>query len=186
AELARVGLDTIAAMLVPKPQKNGRNRVEVEATRLLLGLPAEDNSLPGLPPWPPHVDVAACLGVTPARVAQVLSAQRKRWAKTALVQSVHAELVELLAANGRVMAPVELATALLERRGSTATGRRLREAIGVAAVRAAVEVDALREEQLLLTRRHGDRLLIALEVSGDDPDDTPAAPALLDLADALG
>jgi serine/threonine protein kinase len=185
-ELARVGLDTIAATLVPSLQKNARNRAEVEATRLLLRLPDRNSVLPDLPPWPQQPAVAALVGVTPGRVAQILSAQRKRWAAAPVVQSVRSDLVELLAANGRVMAPAELATALLERRGSTATGTELRRAIGMAAVRAAVEVDALRDEKRLLTRRHGDRLLIALEVSADDPENTPAAPALLDHADALG
>src|SRR5690606_41390591 len=37
-----------------------------------------------------------------------------------------------------------------------------------------------------LARRHGDERLIAREVSADDPEDTPAGPALLDHADALG
>lgn len=186
AELARVGLDTIAATLVPALHKNGSNRTEVEAIRLLLRLPGPDNALPDLPPWPQQPAVAALVKVTPGRVAQILSKHRKRWAATPVVQSVHAELVELLASNGRVMAPSELATALLEHRGSTAIGAELRQAIGLAAVRAAVEIDALTEEKRLLTRRHGDRLLVALEVSPDDPEDTPAAPALLDHADALG
>jgi serine/threonine protein kinase len=185
-DLSRVGLDTIAATLVPLLHKNARNRTEVESTRLLLRLPDVGAALPDLPPWPQHPAVAALTRVTPGRVAQILSAQRKRWAAAPVVQTLHTELVELLAAEGRVMAPAELASALLERRGSTATGPELRQAIATAAVRAAVEIDALQEEQRLLTRRHGDRLLIALEVSADDPEDTPAAPALLDHADALG
>ena len=186
ARLARVGLDTIAATLVPPLQKNGRNRAEVEAIRLLLGLPDADDTLPDLPPWPQQPAVAARVRVSAGRVAQILSKQRRRWATAPVVRSVHAELVELLAANGRVMAPMELATALLERRGSTATGVQLRQAIALAAVRAAVEIDALGEEKRLLTRRHGERLLVALEVSTDDPEDTPAAPALLDHAYELG
>ncbi|MEU4715103.1 hypothetical protein AB0F73_15785, partial [Micromonospora purpureochromogenes] len=78
------------------------------------------------------------------------------------------------------------------------TGDALRLAVAVAAVRAAVEVDALADEPRLLLRRHaradlngkphprGDRLLVALEAGEDDAPDTPAAPALLDYADALG
>src|SRR5690606_7447567 len=185
-ELALAGLDTIAATLVPPLQKNARNRSEVEATRLLLRLPDERGVLPDLPPWPPHSAVAARVGVTPGRVAQILSRQRRRWDQTPVLGSVHADLVELLADNGRVMAPSELAAALLERRGSTATGTELRQAVALAAVRAAVEIDALAEEKRLLTRRHGHQMLIALEVSADDPEDTPAGPALLDHADALG
>jgi hypothetical protein len=75
---------------------------------------------------------------------------------------------------------------MLVSRGSGRTGTELRAAVALAAVRAAVEVDALAEEPRLLLRRHGDRLLVALEVSENDAPDTPAAPALLDYADALG
>lgn len=185
-ELARVGLDTIVALLVPALQKNGRNRTEVEAVRLLLRLPDETGALPDLRPWPQHPAVAKAVGVTPARVAQILGARRKRWAAEPVVQAVHAELVELLAGSGRVAAATEVAAALLMRRGSTRTGEELRAAIAMAAIRAAVEVDALADEPRLMTRRHGDRLMVALEVSAADPPDTPAAPALLDHADALG
>jgi serine/threonine protein kinase len=186
AELARVGLDAIAALLVPPLESSGRNSNEVEATRLLLGLPDETGTLSGLPPWPQQPQVAKTLRVTPGRIAQVLSKQRRRWQRDRVVQSVRAELVELLADSGRVMGVVEMAAALLARRGSTRTGDELRRAIATAAVRAAVEVDSVEREPRLLTRRHGDRLLVALEVSEQDGPETPAAPALLDYADALG
>jgi hypothetical protein len=186
AELARVGLDTIVALLVPARQKTGRNATEVEAVRLLLRLPDEGGALPDLPPWPRQPVVAEAVGVTPARIAQILMAQRKRWAAEPVVRAVHNELVELLADAGRVMAETELAGALLMRRGSTGTGEERRAAIAMAAVRAAIEVDAVAADPRLLTRRHGDRLMVALEVDAADPPDTPAAPALLDHADALG
>jgi serine/threonine protein kinase len=186
AELAQVGLDSIAGVLVPALQKNERNRTEVEAVRLLLRLPDGSGALPDLSPWPQQPAVANLLDVTPGRIAQILIAQRKRWSRERVVGSLRAELIDLLTGSGRVMGATELAAALLMRRGSTRTGDELRQAIAMAAVRAAVEVDALADEPRLLTRRHGDRLTIALEVSADDPPDTPAAPALLDHADALG
>ena len=185
-ELARVGLDAIAALLVPALEKSGRNSNEVEATRLLLGLPDESGRLSGLPPWPQQPMVAKALGVTSGRIAQVLSKQRRRWQRDSVVQSLRAELVELLGDSGRVMGVAEMAAALLARRGSTRTGDELRRAIATAAVRAAVETDSVEQEPRLLTRRHGDRLLVALEVSEEDGPETPAAPALLDYVDTLG
>jgi serine/threonine protein kinase len=185
-ELERVGLDAIAALLVPALERSGRNGNEVEATRLLLGLPDETGRLSGLPPWPQQPVVARALGVTSGRIAQVLSKQRRRWQRDTVVQSLRAELVELLGDGGRVMGVAEMAAALLVRRGSTRTGEELRRAIATAAVRAAVETDSIEREPRLLTRRHGDRLLVALEVSEEDGPETPAAPALLDYADALG
>jgi serine/threonine protein kinase len=184
AELVRVGLDAIATLLIPA--KNGRNATEVEGTRILLRLPDDTGALPGLTPWPQQPQVATALGVTPGRVAQILGKQRKRWNDLPVVSSVRAELIELLRDGGRVMGVDELATALLTSRGSMRTGDELRRTVALAAVRAAVEVDALADEPRLLLRRHGHRLLVALEAAEDDAPDTPAAPALLDYADALG
>jgi serine/threonine protein kinase len=193
-DLARVGLDAITSRLVPALQRNGRNRTEAEAVRLLLRLPDEDGHLPdNLPPWPQQPLVAKALGVTPGRIAQILSAQRRRWRADPVLANVRVELIGLLADSGRVMGAAELAAALLIRRGSVKTGDELRRAIAMAAVRAAVEIDPWADEPRLLTRRHAspdtaraDRLLVALEVGADDPPETPAAPALLNYADALG
>ncbi|PWU50774.1 BREX system serine/threonine kinase PglW [Micromonospora sp. S4605] len=196
ADLVRVGLDAIATLLVPV--KNARNAAEVEATRLLLNLPDDSGALPALPLWPQQPQVAAAVGVTPGRVAQILGKQRKRWHGIPVVGSLRTQIIELLRDGGRVMGVAELATALLTSRGSVRTGDALRLAVAVAAVRAAVEVDAIEDEPRLLLRRHarqdvdgkpnprGDRLLVALEAGEDDAPDTPAAPALLDYADALG
>ena len=195
AELLRVGLDAIATLLVPA--KTSRNATEVEATRLLLGLPDPSGALPDLPPWPQQPQVARALGVTPGRIAQILGKQRKRWWGTPVVRSVRAQIIALLRDSGRVMGVGELAAALIASRGSVRTGDELRQAIALAAVRAAVEADALADEPRLLLRRHsrsvgpdrsrlGDRLLVALEAGSDDSPDTPTAPALLDYADALG
>ncbi|MGN9804761.1 BREX system serine/threonine kinase PglW [Micromonospora sp. L32] len=193
-DLVRVGLDAIATLLVPA----SRNPNDVEATRLALHLPDATGALPDLPLWPQHPQVAKPLGVTPARIAQILGKQRKRWHDIPVVGSVRTQIIELLRDGGRVMGVAELAAALLSSRGSVRTGDALRLAVAVAAVRAAVEVDALADEPRLLLRRHaradingkphprGDRLLVAVEAGEDDAPDTPAAPALLDYADALG
>ncbi|MGB2567111.1 BREX system serine/threonine kinase PglW [Micromonospora citrea] len=195
-DLVNVGLDAIATLLVPA--KNGRNAAEVEATRLLLRLPDDTGALPALPPWPQQPQVAATVGVTPGRVAQILGKQRRRWQDIPVLGSVRTQIIELLRDGGRVMGVGELAAALLGSRGSVRTGDELRRAVALAAVRAAVETDALADEPRLLLRRHsrpdvdgrpdprGDRLLVALEAGDDDAPDTPAAPALLDYADALG
>ncbi|HEX6968759.1 MAG TPA: BREX system serine/threonine kinase PglW [Micromonosporaceae bacterium] len=197
AELLRVGLDSIAALLVPA--KSSRNGTEVEAIRLLLGLPDSSGVLPELPPWPQQPQVARLLGVSSGRVAQVLGKQRKRWWGIPVVRSVRRQIIELLRDNGRVMGVGELAAALLASRGSAYSGDELRAAIALAAVRAAVEADVLAGEPRLLLRRHGrpadaagqrrvrgSRLLVALEVGSDEGPDTPTAPAMLDYADALG
>ncbi|GAA3770363.1 BREX system serine/threonine kinase PglW [Plantactinospora mayteni] len=191
ADLARVGLDAVTAFLVPQHP----NQKQVEAVRLLLGLPDESGHLSDLPPWPLQAQVAKRIEVTAGRVAQYLMAERKRWYADPVLASVRAELITLLAESGRVMKATELATALLMRRGSAEQAEPVRRAVALAVVRAAVEIDPLSAEPRFAARRHGDpapdsrnrnRLLIALEVATDESPDTPSAPALLDLADALG
>jgi hypothetical protein len=83
--------------------------------------------------------VAATLGVTSARVTQILGKQRKRWQDIPVVGSVRTQIIELLCDGGRVMGVGELAAALLGSRGSVRTGDGLRGAVALAAVRAAVE-----------------------------------------------
>lgn len=185
--LSGLGLDTVVARLLPPSHPSGRNRAEVEATRLVLGLPDESGHLSDLRPWPQHRPVADRVGVTPGRVAQILITQRRRWFADPVVNSVRTDLIELLTAGGRVMGVTELATGLLVRRGASPDDERLRRALALAAVRAAVEIDSLFEESRFASRRHGDDLvLFALEAAETDPSGTPAAPALLDYADALG
>lgn len=181
--LARTGLDAIAVLLVPALHKNGDNANEVDATRLLLGLPSADGTPSPLAAWPMNRSVAEMLPITAGRVAQILGAQRPRWRKEPLVRSVLEELIGILAANGRVMTAPELAEALLARRGSTSADQSVRRALAGAAVRAAIESE---DHDRLVTRRHGDNITIALEATDEDAPDTPAGPALLDYADKLG
>lgn len=191
-QLHAVGLDAIAALLVPPA--TGRNVTEVLATQLLLRLPDEHGVLPDLPAWPLQQRVAALVGVTPGRLGQILPKQRKRWAKEPVVASVHADVVAMLADSGNVMAVSELADALLTRRGSTQDSEPARLAVAMAAVRAAVEIDPMLPKPRLLTRRRGTRVLVALmDVADDDPEATTAddaaairAAQLLDYADRLG
>lgn len=185
-DLLRLGLDAVATLLVPALQKNTRNASEVDATRLFLRLPDTAGALPDLPPWPPQPAVANVVGVTAGRIAQILGKQRKRWASDAVLRALRAELIEVLAENGRVMGSSELAATLLSRRGASGHDPEIRSALALAAVRAAVEIDSTDPSSRFLTRRHGERLLVALEVSPDDAPDTPSAPRLLDYADALG
>ncbi|MEV0132597.1 BREX system serine/threonine kinase PglW [Dactylosporangium sp. NPDC050688] len=185
-QLARVGLDTIAALLLPPVPKTGKPTTEAEAIRLLLGLPDTVGVLPALPAWPQQPLVAKHVQVTPGRIAQILIKQRKRWLAEPVVTDVRAELLGILTDNGRVMGVTELTAVLLSRRGSARTGDELRLALAAAAVRGAVEIDTIVDEPRLKTRRHGDTLLVALEVGADESPDTPSAPALLDYADALG
>ncbi|MEU6021347.1 BREX system serine/threonine kinase PglW [Micromonospora sp. NPDC047134] len=184
--LATMGLDTIIARLLPDPSSGKRNPDEVETIRMLLGLPDEAGNLPPLTSWPEQTAVARLVGVNPGRVAKFLNAQRKRWYADPVVRSVRLELIDLLAESGRVMGASELAAALLVRRGSGKDKDELRRSLAMASVRAAVETDTLTGEPRFVSRRHDERLLLALEAGQADPPGTPTASALLDYAAALG
>jgi serine/threonine protein kinase len=186
ADYGRLGVDVVAARLLPRRAAKGGNATEAEATRLLLGLPDTAGTLPDLPTWPQHQLVAARVGVTPGRIAQVLSKQRRAWSKDPVIESVRTELVALLTDGGRVMGFDELATAVLARRGSAAVAPAVRRALSAAVVRAAIEVDGLTDEPRLWSRRHYERTLVVLEATDDDGPFTPAAPALFDYAIRLG
>jgi serine/threonine protein kinase len=179
-----MSLDGVVAELVPR--RTSKNEREYEIVRLILGLPDEDSgALTGLPAWPTAAQVAGRVGVSKPRVTNALAPARKRWAESPVVRALAAELAVLVADSGRVTGLAEAADAILGHRGSTRTGFALRRQLGVAAIRAALEADSLKKDALFRTRRHGDRILIALESQEGDLA-MPAAEELLDYADRLG
>lgn len=184
ADYARMPVEVVAERLLPR---SPRAATEANATRLLLGLPDAAGTLPDLPLWPGQQLVATRVGVTPGRIAQVLTSRRKVWHADSAVRSVHDELVEILTEAGRVMGFDELVTAVLARRGSSpeTVAPRARAA---AVVRAALETVDLDSEPRIARRKYkdSDRVLVALEVTEADGPTTPSAPALLDYAVALG
>ncbi|MDF4251132.1 BREX system serine/threonine kinase PglW [Streptomyces sp. WMMB303] len=192
--LRRLTLDALVSLLVPKPAPRGRNATEVEAVRLLLRLPDDKLIVPdALPSWPLNKSVAPLTTeqVTEGRIAQILGAQRKRWAKDKALVALRDETLEILATMGRVASAAELAEVLIGRRGIHQEDPHVRQALGMAAVRAAYEIDWTLTPRGLRGRRRGDTgdnlMLLALEVDeGSDPPDTPSAPALLDYAARLG
>lgn len=192
--LRRLSLDALVTLLVPKPTPKDRNATEVEATRLLLRLPDEQGSFPdALPSWPLNKSVAPLTSeqVTEGRIAQILGEQRKRWIREQALVELRNEIIEVLTEFGRIASATELAETLVAKRGTMQADPAVRAALGLAATRAAYEVDWALTPRRLRGRRHGDSgdnvMLIALEVDEDtDRPETPSGPSLLDYADRLG
>ncbi|MFB6977428.1 BREX system serine/threonine kinase PglW [Streptomyces scopuliridis] len=192
--LRAVSLDTLATLFVPELRKNGVNANEVEMVRLLLRLPDERGELPAISVWPRQKDVSEVLGLSAGRIPQMVKTQRGRWKKHPAVQELRAEILELLAEQGRVASATEVADALAVRRGTALPGRQQRRALALAAVRVVVEVEQLDLEAAEFRHQpnRGARDealgagLLALEVREDDAPDTPSAPGLLDYAQRLG
>jgi serine/threonine protein kinase len=187
-QLRTVSLDTVVSVLVPERRRNGANQDEIELLRILLRLPNETGELPGTRIWPRQKDVAALLdGRDPASVSRVLKPHRKRWSGSRYLRAARAEILELLAQRGRAATAVELADALVVRRGTRQSGSSQRRALGLAVVRAIVEAEELdpQSRAFMFSTGRGDHAMagggvLALEVGEDDSPDTPSAPALVD------
>lgn len=166
----RRGVDAIAEALVPR--ETPRNRTEVGLARLLLGVDGTAGN-----DWPTLTQLGEPLGVTRARVSQLVDKLRKPWLtrinELGLADEIHAVIKGL----GGIAEVGEIARALLATQGSAASEPdRTRQAIGV--VRAVVESDLqLGGDSRFAARRIASRVILALEP--DDPE-APPADATLD------
>lgn len=177
---APVGLDAIAARLLPAPTKKGADQVAL--TRTLLGLPGPDADLPATR-WPTLTEVAAASGLTRARIGQITQARRVGWLADPVVDTIRIDVADRLRDLGRVASAGELVEQLLLSRGCDhEDDPPRRRAFAYAALRAAVEADSIAETPLFATRRHRDRVVVALQVTDDEPLDTPGDAQLLDMA----
>ncbi|MFT9784642.1 BREX system serine/threonine kinase PglW [Streptomyces rhizosphaericola] len=196
--LGRLSLDALASRLVPKPSGGSArsNATEREAVRLLLRLPNEEGVLPDGLPWVRQRDVAEALGMTAGRIPQIVKKARERWFNDPALGLLREQVVELLAERGRVVPAVELADALIARRGTQLAERRDRRALALSILRAVVERESYDNESPQLFRYFHARMpqgaapvlgLFALDVrEGVDGPDTPTLPALQAYALHLG
>ncbi|MGH4021331.1 MAG: hypothetical protein ACRDT0_19290 [Pseudonocardiaceae bacterium] len=196
AAAARLTVDRMAALLSPSPGPKGSRKSDV--VRLILGLPRPDDGTQretGQPvSWLTQGGIAKRLGITQASVSRHHQSAIKEWAAAPWLAGVRDELVEVVAAAGRVMVAEELAAALRVSHGASEDeppDRTMAKASAV--VRAAVEAEAwpgddrdtgAGTEPRLAVLRRGQRVLLALEsLPGTDD---PSAPELADYASALG
>ncbi len=128
--------------------------------------------------WPTLVELAAELGMDTDKAREIRQRVLTQWSKKPLLTELRDAIAELLADNGGLMTAIELAEALLLRRGSV-QGSPLRERQAQAVVRAGVETELLRQESRWVLRRCGKRILIAdnRQQRGEE---------LADYAEALG
>lgn len=165
-ELAKLSVDLLAQRLTKVSPREG-DTVKQTITAV-LGL---EEALPCT--WPGQAEVARFRGVTRARVNQIVGKAVDRWARDKAVKPLRDEVAGLLAAAGGVMTAAELGEAILAARGSVQEGPP-RSRLGLAAARAAVEVERTLAEARFLVRRDDTRTLVALH------------PALADYAARLG
>lgn len=163
-------LDVLARSLLPMRAEGERRILEA-----LLGISPEAPASSFH--WPSQSEVAESLGLTRARVSQVLIRARERWQRSVSLTQVRDQLAQSIQAKGGVAVAEELVETLLETRGS-APEEPLRTAFAVATLRAASEVEENRDNRRWKSRRTKGRLLLALtETEGE---------TLLDSVEALG
>jgi serine/threonine protein kinase len=157
------------------------------ALHLLLGLDPQHPL-----DWPSQVDVAKVLGVTRARVGQIVTKLHERWGRDPALTAVRNDLVEFVAGQGGMASLREAVEGLLAARGSM-RDEPARSQLARAVVRAAIEVERTRDEPRLIVRREGTRVVLAQSAElglytlrlGDAADAVAAEDPLLSPARAL-
>ncbi|MGM0490406.1 MAG: BREX system serine/threonine kinase PglW [Planctomycetota bacterium] len=112
--------------------------------------------------WPSQSEVAEALSVSRARVAQVLSADRNRWAKDSLLNVLRTELYQQIQRLGGVATIAELIELLiLMRPPSGMLDTTQKQRLSSAVLRAAVETECSRIEPRYQLQRVGGKTVIA-------------------------
>lgn len=141
---------------VRNPKKDG----EWNICTGLLGVTAPESQPPSS--WPSQTDVADALGITRARVGQVVSSDRNRWSKDTQITSFRHELCEQIQRLGGVVTIGEIIdlTILLRPAANTletAGQQRLASAIA----RAAVETEDMMAQRRFQMRRVAGKIVVA-------------------------
>jgi len=126
----------------------------------LLGLTAPANQLPSL--WPSQTDVADAVGVTRARIGQVVTSDRNRWSKDAQVTSFRLELCEQIQRFGGVVTIGEIIdlTILLRPAANTVDSPQ-QQRLASAVARAAIETEEMLGQPRFQMRRVAGKVVIA-------------------------
>lgn len=181
---APLSLDLLVGRLIPTTPKRGADQAAI--VRAALGLPDDRGGRLPDARWPTVKAVADRFGLAPRQLNELLDKQRHRWSGDAELAAARAQVMTALRQLGRVATAGELADQLLAIRGCPSeTDPARRQAYGFAALRAVVEGEDP-ENPRFGTRRHHDRMLIALQVTEDEDLDTPSDFALLEVAARLG
>jgi serine/threonine protein kinase len=154
-------IDLIARQLATRRGPNAKN---AEADIMIRFLGAEEAEGSPVGEWLSQSDVAPLLGLTRARVGQVIEKARERWAKLPALTSVRHEIGRLLRTQSGVMTHRELTSAVLAARGS-AFDEPQRTRLASMVVRAAVETEKGLENPEYIEVRRGGHVFVAFDRS---------------------
>ena len=144
----------VAGIKIPKKEAEYRIRTA------LLGVTAPESQPPAH--WPSQSDIADPLGISRARVGQVVMADRSRWSKDPAITSFRHELCEQIQRMGGVVTVPEIIdlTILLRPAASTPEPTR-QQRMASAVARAAVETEASMAVPRFQIRRVAGKVLVS-------------------------
>jgi serine/threonine protein kinase len=137
----RASIDRLYEQL-PRQVPGIDDSTEDRVLAALLGI----DDLQGLPSLPTAGEVARACEVARSAVALALERARERWHRIHDLNQMRDDISGMLAESGGVMTALELANAMLAARGSVETDVAERRRVGLAVLRAAVELEAAMTE----------------------------------------
>ncbi len=132
--------------------------------------------------WPTAAKLSAHIGIETTEARELTNKVLAQWAKAKAITELRDEIIEMLDESGGVMTAIELADAVLLRRGSVQDSP-LRERWAQAVVRVAVETELSKQEPHWMLRRSGNGFLIADDRNAMGEELADYANDLGDLAD---
>jgi serine/threonine protein kinase len=143
----------VVGIKIPKKEAEWRIRTA------LLGVTAPESQPPG---WPSQSDIADGLGISRARVGQVVIADRSRWSKDPTITAFRHELCEQIQRLGGVVTIPEIIDLTLLLRPAAGTPEPARQQrLASAVARAAVETETSMTVPRFQVRRVGGQVLVS-------------------------
>jgi serine/threonine protein kinase len=152
------GLETLEQRTVGvrNPKKEGEWNVRA----VLLGVSARESK--SASHWPSQAEVADALGITRARVGQVLTVDRNRWAKDPLLNSFRHELCEQIHRLGGIVTIQEIIDlTILLRPAVNPDDAARQQRLASAVARAAVETESSLNQPRFQLRRVAGKAVVA-------------------------
>lgn len=141
---------------IRNPKKDG----EWNVRNGLLGVTAPDSQPPST--WPSQTDVGEALGITRARVGQVVSTERTRWSKDAQITAFRHELCEQIQRLGGVVTIGEIIDlTILLRPAANTLETTQQQRLASAIARAAVETEDMMAQRRFQMRRVAGKIVVA-------------------------
>lgn len=181
-EVDHASIDRLFAMIMPK-QTKATDPLRQQFLNEYLGRLDSDKPSDRLAiHWPTPLNISAHTRIDSAEIRALQDKVLTQWGKNKSINELRDEIAEILADSGGVITAVEVAEALLLRRGSLQDSP-LRERWAQAVARAAVDTELSKQDPRWIIRRIGRRLVLAYNTQGSGEELADYAEAVGQLAD---